>query len=650
MPPPTADAAPDAGDEPVLHCTDMGNAERLVRRYGGDIRYCHKWERWVIWDAQRWRVDENEAIVRRAKATVRDIYQDAAWLAERAAALPPDEEGSVLTAGKGERARLAGMAQALLEWAKKSESAPRIAAMIKLTQSEAGIPVSPDELDADPWLLNCQNGTLDLRTGTLRPHDRRDLLTKVTPVDYDPDAACPTWTAFLARIFAGNARLIEFIRRVCGYALTGDISEQKLFIGYGTGANGKSTFLEAMRAVLGDGYAQQADFTSFLAKDRDGPRNDLARLFGSRFVAAVEVEAGRRLSEVVIKQLTGGDRITARFLHKEFFEFTPAFKLFLACNHKPVIYGTDVAIWRRIRLIPFNVTIPAKEQDKQLPHKLRAELAGILAWAVRGCLDWQHNGLTEPPEVVEATAAYQAEMDILAGFLDECCVLAPRAKVQASDLYKAYTHYCAQVGEQALTQQTFGRRLTERGLRRDRSNKQWWYFGIGLRAPAGPDCDPSDPSDRSSGDLPPNAPREGDSSEKGSQGSQSGPAGASDIPPRPASGDADELRNRVYDLAERAGWPVLRLSPLMERPSSAEDWVAFINRSGATDLGVAQRSLELFLQAREEECSPCALCGAPLRSPVIQTSDGRLFCDAHDLWEIPPPKAAGEEGRERGAI
>jgi len=328
-------------------------------------------------------------------------------------------------------------------------------------------------------ILNVLNGTLDLRAGHLRPHQREDLITKLVQAGYDPAATCSRWEAFLDRIMAGNQNLIDFLRRAVGYSLTGSIREQVLFMMYGTGANGKSTFLELIRALLGD-YAQQADFNTFLLRHYEGPRNDLARLMSARFVAATEAESGRPLAEVVVKQLTGGDTIAARFLRQEFFEYKPQFKLWLAANHKPVVRGTDNAIWRRIKLIPFTVTIPEPEQDRSLSSKLKEELSGILAWAVGGCLEWQEHGLGEPEEVRAATAAYRDDMDILAEFLSECCIVHPGAKVKASALYKAYTQWCQKCGEKEVKQRTFGMRLSERGVERQRTMHGYFYFGLGL--------------------------------------------------------------------------------------------------------------------------------------------------------------------------
>jgi putative DNA primase/helicase len=451
------------GSGPRPH-TDYGNAERLAARHGHDLRYCHPWGQWLVWDGRRWCPDDTGEIVRRAKDTVRALYAEAAAIV--------NEE----------------LRKAVAAWARSSESWFRLKTMVHLAQSEPGLFVRPEQLDADPWLLNVANGTLDLRTGALRPHDPADLLTRLAPVAYDPQAAAPTWEAFLERILAGSRELIEFLQRAVGYALTGDTREQVLFILYGTGANGKSTLLAALAGMLGD-YAQHTPGETLLSRRPGCVPNDVARLRGARLVMAVEAEENERLAESLVKQMTGGDPLTARFLHHEWFEFTPDFKLFLATNHNPLIRGTDLAIWRRIRRIPFAVTIPEAEQDRTLSDRLRAELPGILAWAVRGCLAWQRDGLGLPPEVQCATADYRLEMDVLANFLEDCCLQKPAAQVAVQALYQAYTGWCQANGEPPLAKRTFGCRLKDRGFQPHRGaagTRTWLGIGL-LHGPQQPD-------------------------------------------------------------------------------------------------------------------------------------------------------------------
>jgi len=310
--------------------------------------------------------------------------------------------------------------------------------MLSLAESEPGIPIAPDQFDTDPWLLNCLNGTIDLKNGELRPHNRDDLITRMVPVEYDAKATCPLFLKFLDRIMGGNQSLISFLQKILGYSLTGSTREQCLFFLYGLGANGKSTLLNIVQSLWGD-YATRTSSETFLAKKPGSIPNDVAALRGARLAIAVEVEQGRRLAEVLVKEMTGGDTISARFMRAEWFSFKPQFKILLAANHKPIIRGTDFAIWRRIRLIPFTVQIPKEEQDRDLPEKLSAELPGILNWAVAGCLQWHFGGLELPKEVDDATQDYRAEMDVLGGFIAERCIVDPGADATAAELYKSYT-------------------------------------------------------------------------------------------------------------------------------------------------------------------------------------------------------------------
>jgi putative DNA primase/helicase len=448
---PTADSAPRS-----FNLTDLGNAERLVNRHGQDLRYCHGMKNFLVWNGTHWQEDKSGQAERFAKATVRSIYLEAAGA--------PDDK-----------------VKALAKHALASESKKRIHDMLILTQSEPGIPIKREELDASPWLLNFRNGTLDLRTGELYAHRRSDLLTRCLPIRYDPEAEAPMWIDFLTTIFHGDADLIEYIQRVVGYALTGDTSEQCFFLGYGKGNNGKSTFLETLYTVLGE-YAQSAEFKAFLARDNEGVRNDIARMAGRRLVIAKEADRGRRFAESLMKSLTGGDTVTARFLYQDFFDFRPAFKVFLAVNHKPTIKGTDLGIWRRVRLIPFNVTIEESQKDRDLPRKLAAEAEGILAWAVDGCLSWQREGLGTPQAVEKATGAYRAEMDIIAQFLAQECSFAEGEKVETGILKARYEAWCDARGER-YDAKSLRAALTEKGCISKRSTGgRYVWQGVRLQS------------------------------------------------------------------------------------------------------------------------------------------------------------------------
>ena len=342
-----------ATQQPEFARTDLGNAERLVYHFGDEIRYCHAWKTWLIWDGCRWCPDETNHISELAKKTVRRIYEEAKK-----------------TEDDGKR-------QALAKHAVSSESEPKIRAMVSLAQSDSHVAIKPEDFDKDKFLFNCLNGTLDLRTGKLFPQRKEDCITKLAHVRYDPYATCPQWINFLKRIMDNNANLIDFLKRSVGYSLTGDTSEQCLFIFFGSGANGKSTFLRAVNMLIGD-YGQQTATETLLVKQKGAIPNDIARLKGSRFITACEAEAEQRIAESLIKQMTGGDIISARFLHQEWFDFEATYKIFLGTNHKPVIKGTDHAIWRRIKLVPFEVTIPEQERDGSLLDKLQDELSGIV--------------------------------------------------------------------------------------------------------------------------------------------------------------------------------------------------------------------------------------------------------------------------------
>lgn len=453
---------------PRFPLTDTGNAERLVYRHGKRIRF--NWGRgvWYVWDGKRWAEDETGTLERLAKDTIRAIPEEAAGL-----------EGDAYTA--------------VLKWAARSESDGKRQAMIRLARSEPGIPVRPDELDADPWKLNVANGTLDLRTGTLRPHDPGDYITRLIPVDYAPHATCPAFDAFLERIFGGDQDVIAYVWRLIGYSLTGDTREQCIVVCWGTGANGKSTLLGTLHDVLAD-YAAEADADSFMERKHEGIREDIAALDGARFVSATETSDGKRLSEALVKKMTGGERLRARRLYENGYVFLPQFKVWLATNHKPEIRGGEHAIWRRIKLLPFNVTIPRDEWDTDLRAKLRAEAPGILAKAVRGCLEWQRTGLREPEAVTAATDAYRREMDVLGDWLEDRCILRPGAETAAKALYEDYVRWCQEQGSEPIKQKTFGRRLTDRGCGERKSGSTRYRTGIAFRPQGrGPEPSPDDP-------------------------------------------------------------------------------------------------------------------------------------------------------------
>jgi putative DNA primase/helicase len=437
--------------------TDMGNGERLAMQHGQDIRYCHDWHKWLCWDGKRWPVDRVGEIKKKAKETVRTIYQEAAQ--------EPDED----------------YRKKIIKHAQSSEAERAINGMIALASVEEGVPVVPERLDADPWLLTVENGTVDLQTGKLYPPRRDDLITKCCDVSYDSTAKCPTFVKFIDRIMDGNEGLITFLQRALGYSLTGRVVERSMFIQWGTGKNGKSTLLEVMHSILGD-YSMRTPTDTLMVQygGGSGIPNDIARLKGARFVSASESEEGQRLAESKIKDLTGGDTISARFMRGEFFDFRPEFKLWLATNHKPVIRGTDQAIWDRIKLIPFKVRIPKEEQDANLTEKLKSELPGIFQWLLRGCLDWQKHGLEAPPEVLSATTEYRQEMDDLGDFLGDCCLVNPELSVANKELYQEYRSWCEKNAMKMISQKRFSNRLMDRGFEQKKTNVGRKWLGMRL--------------------------------------------------------------------------------------------------------------------------------------------------------------------------
>ncbi|MHB1420474.1 MAG: DNA primase family protein [Bacillota bacterium] len=458
---PVKDAVSRAGlgeEAQVYNLSDLGNAQRFVTWHGRNLRYCVPWRKWLIHDGQRWQKDDTGEVYNLAIKTIRGIYEEASLAITRE------------------------LREELSRHALRSESAPKIKAMLELAQYLPGVPVRPEELDQDIWLLNVQNGTIDLRTGELRRHRQEDMITKLAPVEFDPSAECPLWNAFLDRVLDRNTNLISFIQLAVGYSLTGITKEQVMFILHGEGMNGKSTLLGIISELMGD-YAMSTPSETLMIKPDGQIRNDVARLRGARMVTSSESEQNQKLAESLIKAMTGGiDIITARFLYGEEFEYVPEFKLFLGTNHRPRIKGTDHAIWRRLRLIPFNVRISEEERDNDLPVKLRAEFAGILNWCLEGCLAWQQAGLTPPEEVKVATDGYRAEMDVLAGFLEECCIVKDYAKVNSTKLYDVYLEWCKQNGEKAASLRVLAQKLQERGFvnKSGTGGYKFWH-GIGIR-------------------------------------------------------------------------------------------------------------------------------------------------------------------------
>jgi len=465
--------APAPVDREQPRLTELGNAQRFARMHGHHLRYVQTWGKWLAWDGQRWKRDEFGAEMKAAKAVAESIYVDAASLAQRAAT--GDE-------------RAGSSAEAMTKWGKASSKASALRAMLTLAQSEESIAVAAGEFDRDRFALNVQNGTLDLRTGELRPHQQMDLITKLASTNYNPSATCPLWDAFLSRVLP-DEEVRAFVQRFVGYALTGDITEQTLMFAYGSGANGKSVLLDVLLAILGD-YGLRAAPDLVLAKQGESHPTELADLEGRRLVVCSEIDPGRGWAESTIKRITGDTTITARRMKQDFYTFPATHKLVIAANTRPIVRGTDQGIWRRMRLVPFSVTIPPKERDKGLVTRLlEEERPGILAWAVRGCLARQRDGIGEPTAVTEATESYRNEQDILGIWIAEECVLLPDAFAATTVLYDNYVAWCQRTRREPWTRDTMRARLLERpGLTDRRTTAARGVAGIGLVHRGGPEA------------------------------------------------------------------------------------------------------------------------------------------------------------------
>ena len=429
--------------------TDDAIAMRFADANMNRLRYVAALGRWFLWDGMRWTADDTLMVRHLARKICRRISAEC------------------------NHAKVA----------KLVASAKAIGAVERLAQADRKLAAAVDQWDADPFLLNTPRGIIDLRTNECRPHEPTDYMTKITGAAPDFDMATPIWNQFLGRVTGDDAELIAFLRRIAGYSLTGSTREHALFFIYGLGANGKSTFLNALTAAAGD-YHCTTPIETFTAASHDRHPTELAALRGARLVTATETEEGRRWAESRIKALTGGDKIAARFMRQDFFEFVPGFKLIIAGNHKPGLRSVDEAIRRRFNLVPFTVTIPSQERDERLPEKLRLELPGILAWMIKGCMAWRKQGLAAPPIVTEATTAYLEAEDALAVWIEEAGDRDPSAWASTSDLFGSWTVWATKAGEYVGSQKRFSQLLETRGLVYSRRRSGRGFIGLRLHAPA----------------------------------------------------------------------------------------------------------------------------------------------------------------------
>ncbi len=441
--------------------TDLGNAERLIDYHGRDLRYCHSTKSWLVWNNMCWEKDAEGGIAQLAIETITGLRKNALEIKND------------------------GRRKGLLDYSAKCENGNKIDIMIKRAANMGDIPIKAESLDCHHFLLNCQNGTLDLRMQELRPFNREDYITKCIPVEYDKNARCPKWRRYLKKVLNGDKKLIRYVRRAVGYSLTGDTREHCLFMLYGPKRSGKSTFIDVISEMLGV-YAQTARMETFLARNTDRIPNDIARMAGARFVAATEVGKGKRFDEALIKTLTGGDRQTARFLYKEYFDFRTTAKYWFAFNDKPKLSYDDKAVWTRVNLIPFPHTIPSKERNKTLKEEIiREELPGVLAWAVKGCCSWQKYGLKKPKIVKDEIKSYKSEMNAVLRFVNECCDRNPSAKATLKGLYDEFVGWGKTTGIELMSKNDFQHnieRYFKKAGKKGRSSKgAVMYVGLSLK-------------------------------------------------------------------------------------------------------------------------------------------------------------------------
>jgi len=442
----------------LLNQTDGGFSEWFFAACGDDVRYLAEHRQWALWDGRRWMIDAANAIRERAKECVRTIVS-----------MIPYEESPEAQ-------------EKMLKLAHRFDNVDRIEKMLKYAQTDPRVLTSIQDYDQNTWLLNVANGTIDLRTGNLLVPLRKHMITKVLDIQYDQHANAPTWKAFLVRIMRSHPDIIPFLQRAVGYTLTAATTEHLFFLLYGSGRNGKSTFVEALLAVLGE-YAQASSPETWL-KQMGGrsAEPDIARLPGVRMVSTAEIGEGRALDEARVKAIVAGDTITTRNLYQSAFDFVPTCKLWISTNHAPQIKGNDEGMWRRVCLIPFAETISYDEMDRDLPNKLRAELPGILAWAVQGCIDWQRDGMQIPDVVRAKTDEYRSDQDVIGQWIDECCDIDDDARESGSALFASYAEWARARGERRpLNATMFGRRLTDRGIESAKTGGVAWRVGLRLR-------------------------------------------------------------------------------------------------------------------------------------------------------------------------
>lgn len=433
--------------------TELRMSERLVERFGGDLRHCAALGGWHVWTGTHWAIDENRSARERAKDIARELAHEAADTADAD----------------------------LFRAAKRAGSSAGISAVLDLASSVPGVVFAASDSNKDPWALNCTNGTLDLRTGAIRKHDRAEIITRCCPVEYDPEAKAPSFERFLEEV-QPDPEIRAYLARLLGYAAIGVVREHILGVFWGVGQNGKSVLADTCAAALGS-YARPGPSTLIVIGKNDQHPTDVASCSGSRLVIVHETKRGAAFDSSKVKLLTGGDLLTARFMRGDFFVFAPSHTLVMLTNYKPEADGSDAALWRRVQLVPFDVVIPDDRVDRELKERIvRDELPGVLRWLVAGAMEWQRIGLAPPQTVREQTEQYRSGEDSVSNFLDERCNRQPELKQPGGPLYAAYKAWCVDSGTKPMRANDFAAELSGRGITKTRNAKGVVYQGLALMA------------------------------------------------------------------------------------------------------------------------------------------------------------------------
>jgi len=436
--------------------TDQGNSDRFLAAYQGQVKHAHQLG-WFFWNGKQWDRDMGEKTIMHYAGQLIQVINEEIALAEDKKLIKMLDRTRMMLA--------------------MNNSRKNALAIVKVSPLVA---IGADSFDRSEYLFNASNGVLDLRTGEVKKHNPDMLLSKISPIDYDVEADCPKFDIFLDEITCGDKELALWIQTYFGYSMTANVQEQLFSVFYGTGGNGKSVLVNVISTIMGQ-YTLETPVETIMYKHNGaGATNDIARIKGARLVTCRESDQGQALAESLIKSLTGGDKITARFLHKEFFEFKPVAKWILFTNHKPSIKGTDQGIWRRVKLVPFNYRVPEEKKNKTLEPELLNEAAGILNWLVDGCLNWQKNGFPKCDAIDNATNNYQQDEDRIGEFLQDAANMGPGKKVTASELYKAYRWFCRDAGDMPLNSRNFPKKMEEKGHVKKRSGGGNFWEGISL--------------------------------------------------------------------------------------------------------------------------------------------------------------------------